>query len=126
LSQLWLEGSIAVLVYGARLGVDVAAENPKSKKKVCVLSAIHEIPASARRTESSGRKEKEQTCVYTLLDLTKAEHVPHARLEQFTEQDFEYAKSGRPTLFLSADGCDAVRATAASTIGSDQATSDII
>jgi hypothetical protein len=30
-------GSTAVLIDGARLGVD-EAENPKSKKKVCVLS----------------------------------------------------------------------------------------
>jgi hypothetical protein len=63
--------------------------------------------------------------VYKLSDRTKAEHVPHARLEQFTKQDLkmriiESHKSRRPTLLLPADGCDAVRATAASTIASDQ------
>jgi hypothetical protein len=31
-------GSTAVLVDGARLGLDEAADNPKSKKKVCLLS----------------------------------------------------------------------------------------
>jgi hypothetical protein len=68
-------GSTVILVDGARLGVK-AAENPKSKKKVCVLSKPHEILASARRTKSRERKEKEQTFIYLLSDLTKAETYP--------------------------------------------------
>jgi hypothetical protein len=77
---------------------------------------MHEIPASARRSESSGRKEKEQTCVYTRTPCTP---------RTFYETGFEYANQYRkPTLFLPADSCDAARATAASTIASDQVIPD--
>jgi hypothetical protein len=59
-------GSIALLVDGARLGAGEAAKHTESRNNVCVLSnySRHERPASARRTKSSGRKEKEWTCIH--------------------------------------------------------------
>jgi hypothetical protein len=125
LSQRWIDGSTAVLVDGERLGVDEAAE--KSEKKVCVLST----PFKARNTgvhetHKIQLKKGEGADVYTLSDLTKAEHVTHELLENFTKRNLDMPilkshTSSRPLLFLPMDVRKTVRAIASSGTGSDQA-----
>jgi hypothetical protein len=82
-------GSTAVLTVGARLGVE-AVENPKSKKKVCALSkAFNARNTGDRETLESHRKKGAGADISTLSDRTKAEHLPHARLEIFTKRNWD-------------------------------------
>jgi hypothetical protein len=84
--------STAVRVYGARLGVD-EAEIPKIKKLVYVLSKPFKAREWRWQDDEIQRKKEEEVDVWTLSDLTKAEHLAHAQCTPWKvhEMEFGYA-----------------------------------
>jgi hypothetical protein len=123
-----LMGSIALLVDGSEAGMNEDAENTESKKKkVCVLLKPFKAKTGVRETHEIQWKKGEGAYVYTLSGLTEPEHVTHARLEKFEKINLKMPilklnQSSRPALFLSVDGENAVRDTAAGgATGSDEA-----
>ncbi len=80
-----LMGSMAVLVDGDKLGVEVV-EN--SDKKVCgvLLKAFKAKANGVREThETQWKRGEAGVDVYTLSGLTKAEHIEHDHLEKTTK-----------------------------------------
>jgi hypothetical protein len=84
---LWGFTAVHVLVDEARIGVHGASENPNSKKKVCVLSKAFKARNTGVRKTNRSKWKKGGAGVYTLSDLTKAEHVTHTRGSEHEEEN---------------------------------------